>query len=189
MAKRPIKVKDKFKGKEWFEILAPKFLDEKFLGETPALDAEMVKGRVVESNPIELMNNPSKYYIKLFFMVTDVKGKKAYTKFVGHDCTRDFVARVVQKRTNKVESNDKIEFSDGILEIKTLTICNRRVHKSIETKIRKTVRERMAGFKKIKIETFVKDMLSGKAQQEIIKDLKKIYPIRVFEFQKSELIK
>jgi len=163
-------------------------LEEKVIGETPALDAAMIKGRVVESNPIDLMNNPSKYYIKLFFMITDINGKKASTKFIGHNCTKDFVARVVQKRTNKVESNDIVELADGKLRIKTLTICNRKVHKPIETSIRKTIKEKMNEFKKIKIETFVNDMLLGKLQQEIIKDLKKIYPIRVFEFHKSELI-
>ncbi len=187
MARR--KAKDKFKGKEWFEILAPKFLEEKVIGETPALDAAMVKGRVVESNPIELMNNPSKYYIKLFFMITDVNGKKASTKFVGHECTRDFVARVVQKRTEKIETNDIVEFADGKMRIKTLIICNRRVHRPIETAMRKKLKEKLEEYKKIKIENFVKNMLSGKAQQEVIDILKKIYPIRVFEFRKSELIK
>lgn len=184
---RPIKVKEKFKGKEWFEIHAPKFLGEGAVGETPALDAEMLKGRVVESNLFELANDPSKFHIKLFFKVDNVNGSNAYTKFFGHECTRDFISRIVQKRTGVVETNNVLQLADGKLRVKGIAICNRPVQTNIKMKIRKKITE-MLGAEKPSTEKFVQDFISGKTQNAIRNELSKIYPIRIFEFRKTEVV-
>ncbi len=187
MPARPIKVKEKFRGKEWFEIRAPKFLGEGAAGETPALDANLLAGRTVESNLFEIANDPSKFHIKLFFKVDSVNGKNAYTKFSGHECTRDFISRIVQKRTGVVETNDVLELADGKLRVKTIAICNRPTKSNIDSKIRKKISE-MLKAEKPTIEKFVQDFISGKTQNAIRNELSKIYPIRVFEIRKTEVL-
>jgi len=42
------KVVDKWKEKSWFEVIAPNYIVEKSLGETPASDPEKLYGRVIE---------------------------------------------------------------------------------------------------------------------------------------------
>lgn len=185
--KRPIKVKEKFRGKEWFQIHAPKFLGEGVVGETPAMDAEMVKGRVVESNLFELMNDPGRSYIKLFFKIDSVNGSNAYTKFLGHECTRDFISRIVQKRTGIVETNDVLQLADGKLRVKAVAICNRPTQDNINKKIRKMIGE-MLSAEKPTIEKFVQDFISGKTQNAIRNEISKIYPIRIFELRKTEVL-
>lgn len=185
--RRPIKVKEKFRGKEWFEIRAPKFLGEGAVGETPAIDAAMLVGRTVESNLFELANDPSKFHIKLFFKIESVNGRNAYTRFFGHECTRDFISRIVQKRTGVVETNDLLNLADGKLRVKSIAICNRPVQTNIKMKIRKMIGE-MLRAEKPTTERFVQDFLSGKTQNAIRNELSKIYPIRIFELRKTEVV-
>ena len=57
------------KGKDWYQIFAPKFFGDKVIGETLALDPNSLTGRVVESSMIDLSDDPTRYYIKLFFKI------------------------------------------------------------------------------------------------------------------------
>jgi small subunit ribosomal protein S3Ae len=168
-------------------VHAPKFLGEGVIGDTPAIDAGMVKDRVVESNLFELTSDASKFHMKLFFKVDSVNGSEAYTKFFGQECTRDFISRIVQKRTGVVETNDILQLADGKMRVKAIAICNRPTHSNIDTKIRKRVSE-MLSAEKPSIEKFVLDFTSGKTQNAIRNEITKIYPIRFFEIRKSEVL-
>lgn len=182
-------VKEKWKGKEWFQILAPKFIGEIPIGETPSTDADLLKGRVIEATLFDLTEDPSKYYIKLFFKIDSVEGSKAYTKFFGHECTRDFLARIVQRYITRVDTNDVISFSDGIkMRIKSIAICNKQVKRGITTEIRKRISEILKELSKGSSEDFIRAFITGNLQQRIRRDVNRIYPLRVFEFRKSEVI-
>jgi small subunit ribosomal protein S3Ae len=179
----------KWKGKEWFEIYIPKFLGNIVIGETPAFDANSIVGRKVEKSLFEITNDPLRYYITLIFRINKVEGKNAYTEFYGHYCTRDFIARIVQKRSSRVDTNDVFTFKDGKLRIKTITITNRRVCQEVQKKIRKHIIDFLKEYSaKTTIENFVKEFITGKLQEKIKKGMNKIYPIRVFEFRKSEVL-
>lgn len=186
--RRPIKVKEKFKGKDWYHIHAPKFLGEGMIGDTPAIDENMLVGRTVESSLFEITNDSSKIHMKLFFKIDNINGTNAYTKFFGQECTRDFISRIVQKMTSVVETNDILELADGKMRVKTIAICNSTTHGNIDTKIRKKIGE-MLGAEKTTVEKFVMDFISGKTQNAIRNEITKIYPIRIFEIRKCEVIK
>ncbi len=187
--KEKVRTISRMKGKEWFEIVAPKFLGDIVIGETAALTPEKIVGRTVETNLMEITNDPGRYYINLTFKINRLDGGKAYTEFFGHECTRDFLARIVQQWTNKVDTNDIIQFKDGKIRVKCIIITNRHVQKSVETKIRKRVSELLKPLSESSIESFVKNLILGKMQSMIKKELNKIYPVRVFEFRKSEVLR
>ncbi len=179
----------KWKGKEWYAIYVPKWLGEMEIGETPANEPELVIGRTVEATLFELINDPVRYYMTLIFRITNVNGKNAYTAYHGHYCTRDFIARIVQKRTSRIDTNEVFVFKDGKMRVKTITITQGRVCYNVQKSIRKFVNEFIEKYsKERKIEEFVKDMMSGKLQDEISKHLKKIHPIRVFEIHKTHVM-
>lgn len=181
--------KEKWKGKDWYEIKAPDFFKGIIIGETTAMDPNLIKGRVIETSLIELTGDPSKYYIKLFFKVIDVNGSTANTKFFGHTCTKDYIARIVQVRTSRIDTNDVVQLADGKMRIKAIAICNRRVKISLGTTIRKAMSELIKkNISKMTIKDFVKSMIEGKIQNKVKKDISKLYPLRFFEFKKTQII-
>jgi len=179
----------KDKAKEWYPIVAPKMFGEKVMGETFALDPENATKRIVEATLYDLGGDSNRYYFKLFFKVVGIADGKASTAFIGHECMRDYVARIVQPRTNRIDTNDVFELKDGKIRVKTISITARMVKASIPTDIRKRIydllKEKLAG---MTLEEFILDMLEGKLQTLMRADLNKIYPMRAFEFHKTKVM-
>lgn len=179
----------KLKGKEWYQIVAPSFFGDFVIGETMAIEANQLKGRTIETSLTDITGDPNKYYLKFFFKIEDVKENKAITKFIGHDCTRDFLARIVRSRTTRIDTNDVIKLLDNNIRVKTIAISNRRVSKNVELKIRKNIREIIIGeLSKLKTEEFIKELIDGSLQARVRKSISKIYPLRQFEFRKTEVL-
>ncbi len=179
----------KLKGKEWYPIVAPNFFGDFVIGETIAMDAEKLKGRVIETSLADIIDEPTKYYFKFLFRIEDIKDKKAVAKFIGHTCTRDFLARIVRTRTSRIDTNDVIELKDNTFRIKTIAVTNRRVSQSLRVRIRKEIREMLKEeIPKLGTEEFVRGVIDGKLQFKIRKQINKTYPLRSFEFRKTELM-
>ena len=179
----------KLKGKDWYEITAPKFFGDFVIGETLALEPEQLKGRVIETSLTDITGDPNKYYFKFYFKIDDIKNKKAITKFIGHDCTKDFISRIVSRRKTRIDTNDTIKLKDGEMRVKAIAISNRKVSQTIETKIRRIVRETVIDeLKKLKTEEFIREMIDSKLQAKIKKSVSKVYPLRFFEFRKTEVL-
>ena len=183
-------VSQKLKGKEWYQIVTPKFLGEVVIGETPALDASNLPGRTIETSLTDITGDISRYYVKLFFKVSEINGQKAFTKFLGHDTTRDFIARIVQTRTTRIDTSEIITLADSVkFRIKSIAITNRTVSNLVETSLRNGIREKVIEeVSKLTTEQFVKELLAGTLQQKIKKSASKIYPLRFFEFRKTEVL-
>ena len=185
---RKVKVKEKWKGKDWYTVIAPKYFASKEIGQTPALDQNLVMGRVVDTSLLHLGGDPGKYYFKLFFKINEIEGSKALTRFHGHVCTRDFISRIVQNRTSRIDTNNIITLKDGKMRVKTITITNRRVKFELNKKIRAFIVEKTKDLEKMTIEEFIKNITSNKLQLKIKKEANKLYPIRFFEFRKTEVL-
>ena len=179
----------KLKGKEWFEITAPKFFGDFVIGETLALEPNQLMGRIIETSLTDITGDPNKYYLKFFFKIDNVKDKKAITKFIGHDCTRDYLARIVRRRKTRIDTNDIIELKDNKIRVKSIAISNRAVSQSVEVKVRRIVRDSVINeVEKLKTEEFIREIIDGKLQSKIRKNVSKVYPLRFFEFRKTEVL-
>ncbi|MFH1229238.1 MAG: 40S ribosomal protein S3a/S1 [Candidatus Aenigmatarchaeota archaeon] len=179
----------KLKGKEWYQIMVPKLFGDFVIGETMAIDPQLIKGRVVEVSLTDISGDPTRYYFKFFFKVDEIKENKALTKFVGHDCTRDYLARIVRTRTTRIDTNNTIDLLDGKMVVKTVGISNGPISKNIARDLRRNISELVIKeLSKMKIEDFLNEMVEGKLQSRIRKVLSKIYPLRHFEFRKTKVI-
>ena len=181
------KIEKSLKGKVWIKILAPKFFEEKFLGETLANEPEQVLNRTVEAGAFEF-GNPEKFYFKIFFKVDGIDGSIARTKFFGHDTSRDFLARVVHYNATRIDTNQIVQLKDAKLRIKTVSMTARQVSKKTEMEIRKKISELVSTLSSLTTEEFVKKIISDEIQQNFRAEFNKIYPLRAFEFRKSEVI-
>ena len=181
------KIEKSLKGKVWIKILAPKFFEEKFLGETLANEPEQVLNRTVEAGAFEF-GNPEKFYFKIFLKVDGIDGSIARTKFFGHDTSRDFLARVVHYNATRIDTNQIVQLKDAKLRIKTVSMTARQVSKKTEMEIRKKISELVSTLSSLTTEEFVKKIISDEIQQNFRAEFNKIYPLRAFEFRKSEVI-
>jgi len=179
----------KLKGKEWYQIVAPKFFGDFILGESMAIEPNQLVGRVIETSLTDITGDPNKYYLKFYFKIEEVKENKAITKFIGHDCTRDFLARIVHGRSNRIDTNDVINLLDNKIRVKTIAISNRKVSNDLESEIRKHIRESVINeLTKLKTEEFIRELIAGNLQMRIRKGISKVYPLRSFEFRKTEVL-
>ena len=61
----------------------------------------------------DLTNNFSKQNTKLKFRVDRVAGDSAYTKFLGHEMTTDYVRSLVKRRTSRIDAIVDVITTDG----------------------------------------------------------------------------
>jgi len=179
----------KIKGKEWYKIIAPKFFEEKILGETPADDVKKLISRTIEVPLVLITNNMNKFYIKVKFKIISVEGNKAYTEFVGLECLRDYISRMIRHGINRIDVVQKLKTKDEKnVVVKSIIITNRKVNKGVEKEIRKLVIEIL---KKIVTENKLDDtlakILDDSIRNKILKEGSKIYPIRSFDIRKMEV--
>lgn len=175
--------------KEWYDVISPKYFGNQVIGQSTSTDSQKLVGRIIETSLVELTGEATKYYIKLYFKVDKVEGGKMYTKFFGHDTTRDFVARIVRLRSARIDTNDIVDLKDGKMRIKSIAVTARDVKRGLEKDIRKNIREMVKEeLEKMTIDDFLRNMITGTLQKKIKKAVNKKYPLAQFEFRKSQLI-
>jgi small subunit ribosomal protein S3Ae len=177
------------KVKVWLKLITPEFLGRKEVGEIPANELEAAKGRRVILSAIDVLGDFNKYYIKFIFKVGEVDNQNAYLYFDGIECTRDYIARMIRRRVDRIDFViDKIT-KDGVkLRIKTITVT-RRISSEVKTKIRKKIEEILnKEISNLTMNEFILKALSEDFKNFIISSLRKIYPIRHFEFRKIEVM-
>ncbi len=179
----------KLKGKQWFTILAPKYFGEKEIGKTVSNEPKNLIGKIVDVSAVELTNDINKYYIKLKFKINSVDSDKAFTQFYGSECLQDYISRIVLRRIRRVDSIQDLITTDNVkIRVKSLTIVPKRAKSSVATKIGEFV----SAFVKKQVEDstleeFLQKMLSNEIKGKILREGRKIYPIRNFEIRKTEV--
>ena len=175
--------------KQWCDILAPKYFGNKVLGQTLAVEPAKTVGKVIEASLVELTGEASKYYMIVSFKIKNAEGSKLITDFAGHTCTKDFVARVVQIGTERIDTNNVVTLKDGKVRVKTIAVTNGPVRHGVEKKLRSTIQDMIVKeLSEMTVESFVKNMITGVIQKKIRKDINKIYPLRQFEFTASKIL-
>ncbi|MFW6144486.1 MAG: 30S ribosomal protein S3ae, partial [Candidatus Natronoplasma sp.] len=74
------RVKDKWKSKSWYRIVAPEIFDGAVVGETVASDPESLLGRVSEISLQDLTGDFSRTHIKVKLKVNGVRGGECKTR-------------------------------------------------------------------------------------------------------------
>lgn len=180
----------KLKGKQWFTIISPKYFGENEIGKTVSNTAESLVGKTVNLSAVELTNDINKYYIKLKFKINSVNGDKAFTQFYGSECLQDYISRMVLHRIRRIDSIQDLTTSDKVkIRVKGLIIVSKKMKSSIVGKIRQFVSDLIKNqVEDSTLEEFLQKMLSNELKNKILKDGRRIYPIRNFEVRKTEII-
>ncbi|MEM3549756.1 MAG: 30S ribosomal protein S3ae [Candidatus Bathyarchaeia archaeon] len=184
------KVRDKWRSKTWYTVVAPPYFGNIELGTIPAGETENLIGRVVESSLYDITGDFAHQYLKMYFQITSVEGKTARTVFKGHEYSRDYLRSLVRRRTTKVDGILNVSTKDGYkfrVAVSAFTLS--RIKTSQEQAIRKVMAKIMQEKSgSLTMDQFVQEMVLGKIASDIYNEAKKIVPLRHVGVRKSKLL-
>ncbi|HSD58104.1 MAG TPA: 30S ribosomal protein S3ae, partial [Methanotrichaceae archaeon] len=190
MARRSQRKAESRKAKQWYKVISPEMFGRSPVGETVANDPERVVGRVIETTLGDLTNNFSKQNTKLRFRVDRVAGDSAYTRFVGHEMTTDYIRSLVKRRTSRIDAIVDVTTTDGYqvrVKPSCFTVKRARANqvKSIREISKQVVLQKASG---LDLNQLIQEVVLGKLSLDIYKEAKMVYPLRRVEVRKTEIM-
>jgi small subunit ribosomal protein S3Ae len=184
------KIKDKWKSKGWYAVLAPPTFDNVQIADTLADGPSSMMGRIAEISLQDLTNDFRKSHIKLFFRINKVEETNAYTQFVGHTLTSDYLRRMIRRRKSKVDGVYDITTRDGaVLRVKPFATTDKRIQNSQKKVVREAMKKTLFDQGTTStLSEFVKAILDGKTGSDIYKNCKGFYPVKRIEIYKTEVV-
>ncbi len=180
----------KARAKEWFSIIAPEYFGGIEIGKTAVSEPNKLMNKRVTVSAIYLTNDFGKYYLKFTFKINDVKENRAFTKLDSFECLRDYVSRMVVRWVRRVDTVQNLTTKDDKkIKVKGIAIIRGRIKSSIQKTIRKKIEELIrAEVENSTLEEFVKKVLSDETKKKILREARRIYPVRNFEIRKTEIL-
>ncbi len=184
------RIKDKWKSKSWYRIVAPEMFDGTVVGETVASEPEKLLGRVAEISLQDLTRDFSRSHIKVQLKVHGIRGGECVTRFVGHDMTTDYIRRLTRRRRSKIDSIFETTTKEGYtVRIKCLSVTDKRINSSKKRSLRKKQKEIIDEVsEKSTLPQLVQKMIFGGLPKKIANGCKKVYPLKKVEVRKSEVL-
>ncbi len=175
--------------KQWYTVLAPESFDRAELGETPADESEQVLGRTIETTLGDLRDDASENNTKLTFRITEVATDSAYTEFVKHELTRDYIRSLVRRGSSKIQAYVTVLTADDYrVQIQPVALTTKSADASQEKAIRRTMIDMVeeAGSERT-FDDLIDSVVEGRLSSAIYNESKTIYPLRRVEIQKATL--
>jgi small subunit ribosomal protein S3Ae len=184
------RVRDKWRVKAWYMVVAPPFFGNVEIGTLPAEESEQLIGRVVEATLYDITSDFSHQYLKMFFQINKIEGKTAHTLFKGHEYSRDYLRSLVRRRTTKVDGLLNLITKDGYklrvaMSALTLSRIKTSQEKIMRDMMEETINEKAA---LLNLDSFVQEMVLGKIASDVYNKAKKVAPLRHVGIRKSKLV-
>jgi len=189
VSKRGKRVRDKWRSKSWYTVIAPNYFGNVELGAIPADDPKKLIGRVVDATLYDITNDFAHQYLKMSFQITEVDSKAAKTVFKGHEYSRDYLRSLVRRRTTRIDVVLNVTAKDGFgLRVAVCAFTLNRAKTSQEVAMRSIMRQ-IVGEKAtaLTFDQFVQEVVLGKIASDIYNEAKKVAPIRHIGIRKSKL--
>ena len=184
------KIKDKWKAKSWYNVLAPPSFDNITVADTLADNPNSLINRVTAVSLQDLTNDFRKSHIKLYFKIHRVEETNAYTQFAGHTLTSDYLRRMIRRRKSKIDGVYDVTTRDGAtIRVKPFATTDKRIQNSQKKVVREAMKKTIYDQAKTStLAEFVKNILDGRMGSEIYKSCKRLYPVKRVEIYKTEVI-
>lgn len=190
MSTKTKRVRDKWRSKVWYMVMAPPYFGNAEMGAIPSDEPEKLIGRIIDSTLYEITNDFAHQYLKMFFQINEIDGKTAKTIFKGHEYSRDYLRSLVRRRTTKVDALFNITTKDGYkMRVAICAFTLSRIKTSQEKIVRnimdKTIKRKAA---ELTLDQFAQEIVLGKIASDIYNEAKKIAPLRHVGIRKSKLV-
>ncbi|MCK5258765.1 MAG: 30S ribosomal protein S3ae, partial [Thermoplasmatales archaeon] len=184
------KMKDKWKAKTWYNILAPPSFDNVTIADTLADKPANLINRVTEVSLQDLTNDFRKSHIKLYFKIHNVEETNAHTQFVGHTLTSDYLRRMIRRKRSKIDGVYDATTRDGAtIRVKPFATTDKRIQNSQRKIVRETMKKIILDQAKVStLSEFVKCIIDGKIGSDIYKNCKKLYPVKRVDVYKTQVL-
>ncbi|MFQ3318292.1 MAG: small subunit ribosomal protein S3Ae [Natronomonas sp.] len=175
--------------KRWYTVMAPEMFDRAELGETPADEPDQVYDRTIQTTLGELENDPSENNTKLTFQINDVGSDAAYTEFVQHELTRDYLRSLTRRGTSKIDAFVTVLTTDDYrVQVQPVAYTTKSADHSQERAIRKLMVDLVEeAAEERTFEGLVESIVEGRLSSAIYNEAKTIYPLRRVEVQKTRV--
>ncbi|HNQ29801.1 MAG: 30S ribosomal protein S3Ae [Methanoregulaceae archaeon PtaB.Bin009] len=178
-----------WKAKSWYKVYTPEVLGKTYIGDTIANDAEGVVGRIMQTTLGEIINDYARQNVKMKFRISNVAGDSAYTEFLGHELTRDYMRSMIKRRTSRIDCHVPVMTKDGKkLDLTVTCFTLTRANLSQVHAIRNLI-STMVG--KIGAESemnaIINGIVNGEISREVFKAVKPLFPVRRVEVIKSKV--
>jgi len=183
-------VRDKWRRKEWYDIILPRYFGETKVGETPSDDPDKVMGRIFETTLAAITGDFSQEYMKMYFQVNELEGHTARTVFKGHEYLRDYLRSLVRRRSTKVDGFFRVYTKDGFrVKIVVTAMTQRRIQTSHEFAIRQIMQEIVEDkAENLTFDQLAHEMVLGKLASDVYNRAKNVTSLRHVGVRKSELL-
>ncbi|WP_224447156.1 30S ribosomal protein S3ae [Haloprofundus salilacus] len=177
------------RGKRWYSVLAPEQFDRAELGKTVAEEPQMVYGRTIETTLGDITDDAGANNTKLTFKINDVGSDSAYTEFIQHELTRDYLRSLVRRGASKVEANITILTTDDYrVQVQPVAFTTKKADRSQEKAIRRVMIDLVRDAADDRsFEQLIDSVVEGRLSSAIYGEAKTIYPLRRVEIQKLSL--
>ncbi|WVR05343.1 40S ribosomal protein S1 [Kwoniella sp. DSM 27419] len=201
------KVVDPFSRKEWYDIKAPSFFENRNAGKTLVNRTQglknandSLKGRVVELSLADLNNDQDQGFRKIKLRVEDVSGKNCLTSFYGMDFTTDKIRSIIRKWQTLIEASVDVRTTDGyVLRLFSIGFTKRQFNQVKKTTYAKSSQVREIRSKMIEImrreaegsdlKELVAKFVPESIGREIEKACKGTYPLHNVYVRKAKIVK
>lgn len=182
---------DRWKRKDWYEVLSPALFKEATIGEILSADPKQLIGRTVETTASELTGDLRKSHINITFRIVSVDGRKARTKVAGFELAKSYVRSLVRRRASKIDANIKIELKDGAsVRIKPLVVAFRKCDTSQKQVIRKLLVDKIyESAMSCDLDNLLIETISDRIMKTARDAIRKVYPVKNVEVRMIELLK
>lgn len=199
MAKKQIskeakKLKDKWKSKQWYPIVAPEMFNRVQIGETLSDDPVKLKGRTIEVTLQDLTGDFKLMHVKLKFQVSDFSTSEAFTRYVGHDLTSDYIRRQTRRKRTKMEGVFDVTTKDGYrVRLKPMAISDKRIQSSVQYLIRKKMMDVVNEIgSNSSFPELVSRVLTAERERSLsntfVEECRKIYPIKRVDIRRMDVL-
>jgi small subunit ribosomal protein S3Ae len=185
------KVVDKWKSKEWYEVLAPAAFENKKVGEVVSSDPENLVNRIVPIALVEITGRmrPESMYAKALFRITGVKDKRAETEIIGMKVASSYLRALARRRKSVLHDVIDITTKDGKkVRIKTMLVTREKVSTVVKKNVRRELVAKLVATATEKAYyDLVKSIVDDTFLNEIAKSVNKINPVDSLVIKKLEL--
>ncbi|MBI2498961.1 hypothetical protein HYV88_01830 [Candidatus Woesearchaeota archaeon] len=181
----------KKKRKVWVRIVGPKEFKNTELGESYVNDANFLMGKKLKIDLSHLTGDFRRQSVSLGFLITEVSGNQAKAEAILYVVSNAHIRRMIRAGKEKFEYSFVSAIKDNKkVRVKVLVLTKTKTKNSVLTSIRKGTNNYFDELGKISnFYDILNRAIGGELVRNLKGQLKKIYPLSVFEIKSIELMK